>query len=131
MFKNKIFIFFIKYVPLCVAIIVTSYLVVVINEVSLKVKEREILGAAPQNIESILEEGTIVKSEQLRSYFDFSNLNYNQWKNENIEGLEIKRDKLFIQKELKLPNLYENHCRRYSCYQNKIDFEKFVMRKVN
>lgn len=123
MSKKRFLIYFIKYVPLCIALIVISYIAVVVNEVALKVKEKQILSAVPQNKESVLEEGTIVKADHLSTYLSFTPAKKELFDTRNDENFDHKNGKIYIKKEVRLPGLYQNSCQRYKCFQHKVDFE--------
>lgn len=71
MLKKKIFFNSLKYGAVCVASLVTGFLIVTFQEVSLKMDEIKLRKAQSTLGESRLEEGTIVNKKNLESLLAF------------------------------------------------------------
>ena len=82
-------------------------------------------GLSAKDVE-FLEEGSLVKDFQLRLFYQFSNSkpSYKNWKEINKIRNGEKRDELFIERGVGLPQLVDNHCEKIYCFQHYIGFEK-------
>lgn len=126
MLKKKIFFNSLKYGTMCVALMVTGFLIVTFQEVSLKMDEIKLRKAQSTLGESRLEEGTIVNKKNLESLLAFSKIDQTveSWLTDNSDALVVQRNNYLVNSEIKIPELLSNNCSRYRCYQNSVDFEE-------
>ena len=129
---NKIILIrLVKIVGLCAAAIavgVVAYVVIVVNEIQLKLDERNIVSNSIDNQKSIVEDGSFIKKSDFLNYMIFTKRDDSV---ENIynklitdEKIEKKNwNKLNIKKQLEMPPFIGNDCKRYRCLQYRSKFE--------
>jgi penicillin-binding protein 1B len=121
----------VKIIGLCTAAMlvgVLSYVVIVVNEIQLKLEERNIVSNSIDNQKSIIEDGSFIKKSDFLNYMVFTKRDEPVDKILNNLLVENKIEKknysqLNIKKALELPKFLGNDCKRYRCLQYKSNFE--------
>jgi len=112
---------------LCV-VVASGYIVIVVNEISLKLDELKISKLTNDKALSLIEEGTIVSKSALRNFLIFTertNL-VEVYLNglESIGSIKTKNLSYEITKTFETPKFLGNDCSRYRCLQYRVSFEE-------
>jgi len=129
--NKMILIRLVKIVGLCAAAItvgVVAYVVIVVNEIQLKLDERNIVSNSIDNQKSIVEDGSLIKKSDFLNYMIFTKRDHSVENiyNKLITDEKIEKEnwnKLNIKKQLELPPFIGNDCKRYRCLQYRSKFE--------
>ncbi len=119
----------IKIILWCVGLFVligVVYVSVVISEVHQKLTEVEVTYSEQTKGESTLESGTLVKKTDLQDYLNFTNI---KSKKNFLDGLfaddslKGQGSNYLVNKEIILPKLIKNDCKRYNCIKFNTSFD--------
>ncbi len=109
---------------LCAAVYITT----VVSEVHTKLSNLEVRLDKNTKHSSVLENGSIVLKKNLEEFLPFVETGSSSEKAilKLIEDGEIssKGNKYFINKEIQVPNILRNDCKRYNCVQFEIGFDE-------
>lgn len=112
---------------LCV-VVVTGYIVVVVNEISLKLDELKITKNINDKSISVIEEGTIVSKKSLNNFLIFTERkrNIEKYIKELIdsENIKVNKNSYEILKTFEAEKFLGNDCSRYRCLQYRVNFEE-------
>lgn len=103
-------------------LVVGGYSYSVVSELKLKIKETGIVRTSVQQHPSTLESDTKVKSYQLKEFLLFTQ--GGDLLDELVSEQRIQKsgDDYFVNKQILLPQIYENDCSRVRCVQIKTNF---------
>ncbi len=116
---------YLSFIALLGIIVVSGYVYVVINDLKLKIKETQISQIKFNQEKSILEADSKVYRNHLETYLLFSvKGEATKYLMQNAEAGELSLEKniVFANKNIELPNLYANDCKRYKCVQIRKKF---------
>jgi len=113
----------------CVTLFVLSgvvYISVVISEVHQKLTDVEVSYEEKTKEESILETGTLVKKRDLLDYLNFTDIkSKDSFLRQLIDNESLRRSgtNFLVDKEVTLPRLIKNDCKRYNCIKFNASFD--------
>lgn len=130
--NKKVLIKILKLCSVCAAaigVLVLAYIVIVLNEIQLKLEERTIVSNTIHNVRGTLEEGTLIRKQDLLDYLVFTKRGTSVSKlyHSLLDSKKITPStsvKLAINTNVELPDLLGNDCKRYRCLQYRSDFEQ-------
>lgn len=107
------------------ALVVGGYLFLVVGELKTKLAVLSIQTKPAQIRHSVLEKGSMARSETLSAYMDFVQGGEDELEQSFNDGSLVREgSKVLVEKDTELLPMLVNQCERYLCMQNRVAFSQ-------